>query len=258
MIRSETYDALSVTAAVKLVNRSAAARNAAISPAHRGFRAAAFQRAQRRPQWCSGARRRPASVAEGQPAVGVGRGAVLHRRDRVVEPLGDRADLALVDRQRARWRGPARRRSRPPRRCPIRRSRAACPCDRPRGSRRRRSGARRSFRPHSRASVSTVSRVMPGRIEPASGGVTISSPMHDEQVHRADFLEVAALDRVEPQHLLVAARSDVLGGLHAGDVVGRGLGRSRCRRLTARTASVSTQMLHRLEAGRRSRRRPAR
>ena len=89
---------------------------------------------------------------------------------------------------------------------------------------------------------------MPGRMLPPSGGVSSLVADDDEQVHRADLFEERVLERVEPQHLLVAALPDVVGGLQAGDVVGAGLDRADAAADGAHGFGLHPD-LHRLEAG---------
>ena len=57
-------------------------------------------------------------------------------------------------------------------------------------------------------SVSSESRVMPGRIVPPSGGVTMRAVVeHEEHVHAAQLLDPAALDGVEEHDLVAAVRA---------------------------------------------------
>ena len=79
--------------------------------------------------------------------------------------------------------------------------------------------------PCSRARVRIESRVMPGKIVPLSGGVAIDAVVEDEEdVHAAQFLDPAALDRVEEDDL-VAAVADRLGlGDQAGRIIAAAFG----------------------------------
>ena len=54
------------------------------------------------------------------------------------------------------------------------------------------------------------SRVMPGRMVPSGGVEQRTVVEHEEDVHAAEFLDVAALDRIEENHL-IAAVIDRLG-----------------------------------------------
>ena len=76
---------------------------------------------------------------------------------------------------------------------------------------------------------------MPGRIVPPSGGVDHRAVVeHEEDVHAAQFLDPAALDRVE-EHDLVAAVPGRLGlGEQAGGIVAAALGGAGAARRGAR------------------------
>ena len=89
--------------------------------------------------------------------------------------------------------------------------------------------------PLSLASVSSDERVMPGRIVPPSGGVDHRAVVEDEEdVHAAQLLDPALLDRVE-EHDLVAAVAGRFGlGEQAGGVVAAALGGAGAARRGAR------------------------
>ena len=87
---------------------------------------------------------------------------------------------------------------------------------------------RATSRPSSRASVRTVSRVMPSRIDAESGGVRSMPLLHDEEVLARALAHVAV--RVEEDGLVVAAELRLALGEHAVRVLAHDLALGEARR----------------------------
>ncbi len=80
------------------------------------------------------------------------------------------------------------------------------------------------------------------------GGADVRAVVDEGDVHRADLVDVAALDRVEPEHLLIAGRARLLDAVQAARIVARGLGLAGSAAHRA-YEPLGHQHGHRLEAG---------